>query len=125
MIDELLNLLPNFPGALNRCRCFLHIVNLVAKSVLKQFDVPDDRDNAALNHTEHELIDLAMGIDMEELWTVTEQGAGGDSEGNDNTEGWVDEMVEMSSEEREELHEDIQPVHLILLKWVQILPIEC
>src|SRR6266481_4755245 len=116
MIDELLNLLPNFPGAPNRCCCFLHIVNLVAKSVLKQFNVPDDRANAALNQAEHELIDLAMGIDMEELRTVAEQGAGRDSEGNDNMEGWVDETVGMSSEEREELCEDIQPLHLILIK---------
>ncbi len=116
MINELSNLLPNFPGAPNRCRCFLHIVNLVAKSVLKQFDVPDDRADAALNQADHELIELAMGIDMEELRTVAEQGAGGDSEGNDNTEGWVDETVGMSSEEREELREDIQPVRLVLVK---------
>ncbi|TFK47878.1 hypothetical protein OE88DRAFT_1608415, partial [Heliocybe sulcata] len=38
MIKELPNLLPDFPGDANRVRCFLHIVNLVAKSILKLFD---------------------------------------------------------------------------------------
>ena len=65
MVNELMDLLPNFSGAPNRC--FLHIVNLVAKSILKQFDVLDDKADAALNQAECELINLAARIDMEEL----------------------------------------------------------
>ncbi|TFK78991.1 hypothetical protein K466DRAFT_469637, partial [Polyporus arcularius HHB13444] len=38
MIDELTKLLPDFAGQDNRARCFDHIVNLCAKSVLKPFD---------------------------------------------------------------------------------------
>ena len=40
MTDELSVLLEEFPGSVNRTHCFTHILNLVAKSILKQFDVP-------------------------------------------------------------------------------------
>jgi hypothetical protein len=116
MIDELVDLLPNFPGSPNRCRCFLHIVNLITKSLLKQFDVPKKSTDAALDDAECKLINLAAGIDMEEALTVAEQGTGGDSEDNDNVAGWVDEMASMSAEEREELREQVQPVCLVLVK---------
>ncbi|RDX45346.1 hypothetical protein K466DRAFT_443634, partial [Polyporus arcularius HHB13444] len=38
MIEELSQLLPEFQGDFSRTRCFLHILNLVAKAMLKQFD---------------------------------------------------------------------------------------
>lgn len=40
MVSELEKMLPEFPGEAARTRCFAHIVNLVAKSVIKQFDAP-------------------------------------------------------------------------------------
>jgi len=116
MIDELIDLLPNFPGSANRCCCFLHIVNLIAKSLLKQFDIPKKSADAALDDAERELINLAVGIDVEEMVTIAEQGAGSNGEDNDNVEGWVDETASMSAEEREELREKVQPVHLVLVK---------
>ena len=117
MIEELANLLPNFPGSPNRCHCFLHVVNLIAKSLLKQFEVPNKTSaDAALDRVERELVDLASGIDMEEIETVAELGAGGDTEGNDDVEGWVDETLEMSAAEREALRENILRVHLVLVK---------
>ncbi|RDX39420.1 hypothetical protein OH76DRAFT_1301752, partial [Lentinus brumalis] len=39
MIDVLANTLPDFRGKKDRGRCFDHIVNLCAKSVLRPFDV--------------------------------------------------------------------------------------
>ena len=38
MIEELEHLLNDFPGAANQMRCFAHIINLVVKSILRQFD---------------------------------------------------------------------------------------
>ncbi|TFK61912.1 hypothetical protein BDN72DRAFT_749645, partial [Pluteus cervinus] len=38
MIEELVNLLDNFPGPANQTRCFTHVLNLVVKSMIKQFD---------------------------------------------------------------------------------------
>ena len=53
MIEHLSTLVENFPGAANQTRCFTHILNLVAKSILRQFEVrkktnddPDDTDDA-------------------------------------------------------------------------------
>jgi hypothetical protein len=40
MIEEMANHLENFPGAANQTCCFLHILNLTAKSILQQFEVP-------------------------------------------------------------------------------------
>ena len=38
MIDSLTNVISHFPGAANRARCTAHIVNLVSKIILQQFD---------------------------------------------------------------------------------------
>lgn len=38
MIDALVNLVAQFPGQKGRVRCFAHIVNLVVKIILRQFD---------------------------------------------------------------------------------------
>ena len=52
MIKHLPTLIESFPGAANQTRCFTHIFNLIAKSILCQFDVPkkkegeEDLDNA-------------------------------------------------------------------------------
>jgi hypothetical protein len=86
MINELVNLLPNFPGPANRCRCFLHIMNLVAKTLLKQFEVPKKDMNAAFDAAEQVLLELSAGTDMEELVTTAEGGLG-DSNDADDIEG--------------------------------------
>ena len=43
MVDELANLIDDFPGPANQTRCFLHILNLVVKSILRQFDLPTSK----------------------------------------------------------------------------------
>ncbi|KAG6838083.1 hypothetical protein C0991_001948 [Blastosporella zonata] len=48
MIDKLGYLLDDYPGATSHTRCFAHIVNLIAKSLLKQFDVPKKKADDAL-----------------------------------------------------------------------------
>ncbi|KAF8869379.1 hypothetical protein BD779DRAFT_1457603, partial [Infundibulicybe gibba] len=48
MIDELAFTLPDFSAA-NRTQCFLHIVNLVRKSLTKQFDIPKKQADAAID----------------------------------------------------------------------------
>lgn len=117
MVDELVDLLPNFSGQANHCRCFLHIVNLVAKTLLKQFDVPKKDAESALDDAERELLELAAGIELEEMVTVAEAGAGDkDDEENDDEEGWVDEIALLSEEERAALREKVGPVRLVLVK---------
>jgi hypothetical protein len=115
-IDKLVDLLPNFPGPANRCRCFLHVVNLVAKTLLKQFDVPKKKVDEALDEAERQLLELAADLDIEEATTVAENGLGGDSEENDDVEGWIDETSDLSDDERAELRANTQPVRLVLVK---------
>ena len=40
MIEELEDRIEEFAGSINHTRCFLHILNLVVKSVIRQFDLP-------------------------------------------------------------------------------------
>ena len=127
MIEELVDMLPNFQGPANRSRCFLHTVNLIAKTLLKQFDVPRKDASAVLDAAERELLDLAAGLDVEELMTVAENGTG-DKFDDDNVDGWVDEMAELTEEEGDELRKQIRPVQLVLVKvncskWTQKLQI--
>ncbi|KAF8523880.1 hypothetical protein BU17DRAFT_43344, partial [Hysterangium stoloniferum] len=39
MIRELENMVPSFSGSTSHTHCFLHIINLVAKLLIQQFDV--------------------------------------------------------------------------------------
>ena len=64
MIAELAKTLPNFTEVAHT-RCFLHIVNLVAKSVLRQFDIRKKRDDEHLDKAEQELRNLAGDVDLE------------------------------------------------------------
>jgi hypothetical protein len=43
MIESLADHLPDFPGAANSTPCFTHILNLVAKCIMKQFDTPKSK----------------------------------------------------------------------------------
>jgi hypothetical protein len=97
MVEHLSGLLDDFPGEANWTRCFLHIVNLVAQTLKKQFDLPkkgSGRDSEA--SIDEELAELAANIELEEEDTqagVVEMDA-------DNTDGWVDELTALSVEER-------------------------
>jgi hypothetical protein len=114
MIVELMDLIRNFPGEANRTRCFAHIINLVAKSLLKQFDAPKKNSDGALDDSEKALQELAEGLDLEELETRLEVQM--DGEDSDDDDGLVDEVARMSQDEQKELNESIRPVKLALVK---------
>ena len=94
MVEELANLLDDFPGPANQTRCFLHILNLVVKSIIRQFDLPKSKkrsdgrdeleDDPTLDAATAELLKLAADIDLEEQITVS---AGGDEAADDDDEG--------------------------------------
>ena len=65
MIDELCALLEVFPGAENQTRCFAHIINLIAKTVIQQFDVPKASEGEIVDEALKELWALAGDIDIE------------------------------------------------------------
>jgi len=118
MIEELADLLRDFPGEANWTRCFTHILNLVAKSIIKQFDVPKAHADKVLDDAAKELAALAVDLDIEE-WISYEDPSGDgedDADEEDNVDGWTDVCDGLSSEEREALDESLQPVHLVLAK---------
>lgn len=132
MVDELEKTLPAF-SSVNRTRCFAHILNLIAKSILKLFDVEQkkkkDKDGESegtaaasneddgLSDEERELLELAGDIDDEELTMHREHQADDDEvEDDDDEDGWVDEVAELTEKEKAELKKDILPVSRVLVK---------
>ena len=115
MIDELATSLDDFSGPANRTRCFTHILNLVVKSILQQFDVPKVKRHEIVDAATEELLELAGDIEGEE-WSTTCDLAQAEDEDDDNIEGWVDERNLMSKEELEDLNKAIQPIRFLLTK---------
>ncbi len=67
MVEVLATHIPSFPGQAHHVQCFAHVVNLVAKSLLKQFELAK-KTTRDLNGDDNEtfLNDLADGIDLED-----------------------------------------------------------
>jgi hypothetical protein len=126
MIEELAILIDDFPGPENQTRCFLHILNLVVKSIIREFDLPtskkktdgEDDDEELEDERTKELLKLAAEIEHEEEVTAN-GGSEGDTTEDDNIDGWVDEHEEMTEEELLELAESVKPVRLLLTKVCQ------
>lgn len=111
MIAELADIVEEFLGAENQTRCFLHILNLVVKSIIRQFDLPKKVADDLLDEAQDELYNL--GRNLEEL--ISQQDGMMDDE-DDSDEGWVDEREEMLAAERKDLDESVRPLRLMLTK---------
>ncbi|OJA08026.1 hypothetical protein AZE42_10848 [Rhizopogon vesiculosus] len=125
MIDKLATLVPEFAGDASHTRCFLHTVNLVAKSLICEFDV--SKKNAECTWDKHaegvddELVELSSDIEREDRQVTAQydhdvQVSEEETQLQDNDEGWVNEVDLLSDEQSIELQKDIQPVKLVLLK---------
>ena len=118
MIDELSVLLEEFPGAANRTRCFTHVLNLVAKSILKQFDLPKAKAGEALSAAMEALSVLAGDIETEEV--DMDGDLAEDDDSDDDEDGIADPRDVMTDSEIAELDESLQPVRLVLVKVISI-----
>ena len=95
MVDKLESWLMDFPGASNCAQCFMHILNLVIKSIMHQFDVrTDDTD-------ERYEPKLARDIDAEELELESEQEdyCNEKPKKPNNAERWIDEQDRMEDKD--------------------------
>ena len=117
MVTELNNLLTMF-SASNCTRCFVHILNLIAKSLLKQFDVKlKAGDTDDLNNDDASLLALAEDIETEELTAAQEKDDGdGEAEEDNQVDDWVDEVEALTPEECADHEESIWPVKQTLIK---------
>jgi hypothetical protein len=126
MIDKLGDLIESFPRDANHARCFNHVIVLVAKSAIRQFDVPKGQADAALDEAERELRDLAEGIDIEDEMTQGEWEIPGDDDDDEaNGDGWVDEVAALSIADREELEANVRPIRLVLVKISRLFNLLC
>lgn len=122
MIDNLDTLLPEF-SSVNHIRCFLHVNNLVARTLVRQFDVPKSRITAPENEDDaaRELRELAGDIELEDRAmqeTLLADLDGEEVEVDDAVEGWVDEVAALSTAEREVVEKSLQPVRKMLVKVI-------
>ena len=119
MIERLAELIDNFPGSANQTRCFTHILNLVAKSVLRQFEAPKAKGVDSINDAIKELAAVSDELkDEGDEVAVDEQAdEDGDNEGdNDNDDGLPEEREGMSQEQLAELEASVQPIRRVLTK---------
>jgi hypothetical protein len=108
MVDKLEDLLPDFGGAASHTWCFLHTVNLIAKFLLREFNIMkkaeaarETDDDVASDTSDTEFADLSNEVQHENT------SADVDEELPDNEDGWVDEVVLLNQDERIELQRDI------------------
>jgi hypothetical protein len=113
MIDALADLVIAFPGAANRTRCFAHILNLVVKVILRQFDVPKSKANEELDLASRALAELAGDIEME--GKVMDESVDDDDD-DDKEVGWVDPRDGMSQDDQDDLDLSVRPLRLVLVK---------
>jgi hypothetical protein len=116
MIRHLEGLIDEFKGRKSQTRCFAHILNLIAKSIVRQFDVPRAQGNKVFDEATAALMELAGNIDIEEQEAAECGDNRDDNEEDENTEDWVDERDAMTVEQLTELTESVQPVRLMLVK---------
>ena len=115
MVSEMEKLLTEFLEV--KCtHCFAHILNLIAKSLLKQFDIKQKTEED-LTDDERELLDLAGNIEEEENTTAMENDTGDeDTADEDDIDGWVNKMDHLTTAEKQDLEESIKPVRVVLVK---------
>ena len=124
MIEHLATLIENFPGAVNQTHCFAHILNLVPKSILHQFDVLKKMAGDELMDFDDATTALqALTLEFEDNVNSVDNRLGEDEIGdeneigdddNDNNPG--DGCDGMSEEKVTELEESLVPIWLMLTK---------
>ena len=102
MIEHLAVLIETFPGAANQTQCFAHILNLVAKTVLRQFEGPKKRkakDSTAM------VIDETDGDDHDQV------SDGGSNEGGDEYDDVDDDTVDDDTVDDDTVDDDEDGLH--------------
>jgi hypothetical protein len=117
MIEHLAVLIETFPGAANQTWCFAHILNLVVKSILRQFEATKKEGKAE----EPQVAAVVDEIDDEgsegEFYEEDDGCGDGDvDDADDDEDGLAEEMDEMTVEEMSRLKESVQPIRQVLTK---------
>lgn len=129
MVDRLADKVASFAGDASHVRCFAHVINLVVKSILAQFDVPANRQGDVIglgrdgldatsadggNMALTQLRKLAEGLADEMEYEIEQEPV--ERRELDDVDGWVDERRGMSQEELRSLAQDVMPARGMLVK---------
>jgi hypothetical protein len=121
MIKSLSRIISHFPGAANRARCTAHIVNLVSKIILRQFDArkrskgrdnSDDEDEDDDDDEENITSLQAEDIDREEQEVADDE----DVEMSENIAGDLEEIEEEMKDDILEVQKKVKPIQRVLFK---------
>ena len=119
MIAHLSEKLDAFPGEPNRTRCFAHILNLVAKCVMKQFDAPKKkkttRNGGEGEGPDEEDVEIGLLSEVESE-IDGDNGEEGLDGGDDDSEEVPDGREGMNAAEVRVLEESVKPVRHVLTK---------
>ena len=116
MIHELSELVLTFGGAVSQTCCFLHVVNLIAKLLIPQFNVSKGFGDAVVGGGQDDEYGEAGFDENNDIASEKEADQNVVINGIDNDNGWIDEVDLLSPEERKELDDAIQPVKTLLVK---------
>jgi hypothetical protein len=121
MVENIPNHIKYWEGETNHTRCFNHIVNLIAKTLLKLFEVPKAKGASTgkkeVDEAEEELERIGKELEVEDLRTQIEAFANPlTAEGIDAEEDVDDAMALLDPDEIEDFRENIVPVRLALAK---------
>jgi hypothetical protein len=86
----------------------MHILNLVVKVILCQFNVLKAKANKALDDASQALVDLAGDIEMKEA--AMDEKDDDKAEDDNREEGWVDPLDEMLQDEQDVLNLAVHPI---------------
>jgi hypothetical protein len=116
MIDELSVHLEDFSGTSNQTRCFLHILSITAKAIIRKFDIPKARNNVVLDQAAQALASLAEGLDVEEQDAYKDQECRDNEVDDPPLDQWVDLHNRLTDEKKEEIKMNIRLVQTTLTK---------
>jgi hypothetical protein len=132
LVETLAEKVDAFAGKAAQVRCFNHVINLTAHTIVKQFDVPKAKADKALAAAERALVELAAGVDIEEDLFAGHLDQDDTELGEDNAEltnelndeydlgadeeVWEEERGKLTDAERDELDNSVRPVRLVLAK---------
>ena len=83
---------------------------------MRQFDIPKKQWDATKDESLHDLQKLAGNIKAEEEATQAKEEAPEEGSNQDNDKGWINEWVDMTEQDIEELEESVQPIRFLLTK---------
>jgi hypothetical protein len=112
MMEALATILTRFPGQVNRVCCFAHVLNLVVKAILCQFDThvsKGKKANAVMMDAQRDLAKVAKDLEDDS------DNNNGDDEDANNVFG-LDDIEHALEKDIEAVADEVQPVRDLLTK---------